>query len=109
MPMAMRKLCQMSGFFLLISALFLALSVVSYSYDDPSWNYYLSQENREVHNLGGMLGAISADWAVETLGSTVFVLVGMEAAQVQHAGNPFVLLLDARSIGCDHANGSQAS
>lgn len=77
MPVALRKLCQMGGFLLLISTLFLTLSVVSYSYNDPAWNYYPGQEKVVVRNLGGMLGAISADWAVQTLGSTVFVLLGM--------------------------------
>lgn len=77
MSMALRKLCQMGGFLLLIGTLFFALSVVSYSYDDPAWNHYLSLEQTEVHNLGGMLGAVAADWAVQTLGSTVFVLIGM--------------------------------
>ncbi len=77
MRVALRQLYQMGGFLLLIGMLFLGLSVVSYSYDDPTWNYYLSQEKSEIHNLGGIVGALSADWIVQTLGSTGFVLIAI--------------------------------
>ncbi|MCZ6876284.1 MAG: DNA translocase FtsK 4TM domain-containing protein [bacterium] len=77
MRVALRQLFQMGGFLLLISMLFLGLSVVSYSYDDPAWNYYLSQEKSEIHNLGGIVGALWADWIVQTLGSTGFILIAI--------------------------------
>jgi DNA segregation ATPase FtsK/SpoIIIE, S-DNA-T family len=73
----MKKISQVSGFFLLISTAFFALSVSSYSRDDPTWNYYIGGDSTMVRNLGGIVGAAVADWALQGLGSAVFVYVGI--------------------------------
>jgi S-DNA-T family DNA segregation ATPase FtsK/SpoIIIE len=77
MPVAVRKLCQVSGFLLLMSMLFLGLSVGSYSSDDPSWNYYTSHGSGVVQNLGGAVGAAVAEGGLQAFGSTVFLLMSM--------------------------------
>jgi DNA segregation ATPase FtsK/SpoIIIE, S-DNA-T family len=74
---AIKKICQMGGFLLLIVTVFLALSLSSYSVDDPTWNYYVGDDSTVVRNLGGIVGAAVADWALQGLGSTVFLLVGV--------------------------------
>jgi S-DNA-T family DNA segregation ATPase FtsK/SpoIIIE len=77
MSVAVRKVCQISGFLLLVSMLFVALSVWSYSSSDPAWNHYVSHGTTTVQNLGGVIGAYVADVALFLLGSMVFLLVGM--------------------------------
>jgi S-DNA-T family DNA segregation ATPase FtsK/SpoIIIE len=77
MPIAIRKICQISGFLLLVSMLFLALSVWSYSPHDPAWNHYVSHKETVVRNLGGIVGATLADWCLQLLGSAIFLLVGL--------------------------------
>jgi DNA segregation ATPase FtsK/SpoIIIE, S-DNA-T family len=77
MSVAVRKVCQISGFLLLVSMLFVALSVGSYSASDPAWNHYVSHGAAVVQNLGGIMGAYVADVALFLLGSMVFLLVGM--------------------------------
>jgi S-DNA-T family DNA segregation ATPase FtsK/SpoIIIE len=77
MSVAVRKVCQISGFLLLVSMLFVALSVCSYSASDPAWNHYVSHGAAVVQNLGGVMGAYVADVALFLLGSMVFLLLGL--------------------------------
>ena len=77
MPVVVKKICQVGGFLLFISMLFLALSVASYSFIDPTWNHYLSYRGGEINNLGGIVGAALADLGLQAFGSTVFVLIGL--------------------------------
>jgi S-DNA-T family DNA segregation ATPase FtsK/SpoIIIE len=72
-----KKMCQVGGFLLLISVLFLALSVGSYSQRDPTWNHYMSHRGALVQNLGGIIGASLADGGFQLLGSSVFLLLGI--------------------------------
>ena len=67
MPIMLKKVCQVGGFLLLISLLFLALSVASYSFNDPTWNHYMSYRGGEIYNLGGMVGAALADLSLQAL------------------------------------------
>ena len=73
----MKRICQVSGFLLLMSTVFFTLSISSYSVNDPTWNYYVGGQRTVVHNLGGIVGAAVADWAWQGLGSTVFLCVGI--------------------------------
>jgi S-DNA-T family DNA segregation ATPase FtsK/SpoIIIE len=73
----MQRIYQISGFVLLMSMVFFALSVSSYSVNDPTWNYYVGGERAVVRNLGGIVGAAVADWALQGLGSTVFLCIGV--------------------------------
>ncbi|MEE8301217.1 MAG: DNA translocase FtsK 4TM domain-containing protein, partial [Candidatus Tectomicrobia bacterium] len=77
MPIVVKKLCQVGGFLLLISMLFLALSVASYSFNDPTWNHYMSYRGGEIYNLGGIVGAALVDLSLQALGSAIFVLIGL--------------------------------
>ncbi len=77
MPIMLKKVCQVGGFLLLISLLFLALSVASYSFNDPTWNHYMSYRGGEIYNLGGIVGAALADLSLQALGSAIFVLIGL--------------------------------
>jgi hypothetical protein len=77
MPIALSKVCQFSGFLLLVGALFLAFSVGSYSPHDPAWNTYVSQGGQAIRNLGGVVGASLADAGLQMFGSAVVLLVGL--------------------------------
>ena len=77
MPIVVRKMCQVVGFLLLLSTLFLVLSVSSYAPDDPAWNYYVSHGSSMVRNRGGAVGARLADGALQAFGSTVALLAGI--------------------------------
>lgn len=77
MPVVARTMGQMGGGILLIGVFFLALSVSSYSPDDPTWNYYVSQGTGVLHNRGGSVGAVLADWGLQAFGSTVICLAGI--------------------------------
>ncbi len=77
MSMRLGKLYQISGFVLLVAMLFAGFSVYSYSPDDPAWNQYVSYGEDRVQNLGGAVGAALADIALQGLGSSVVVVLGM--------------------------------
>jgi S-DNA-T family DNA segregation ATPase FtsK/SpoIIIE len=77
MSMRLGKLCQISGFLLLVAMLFAGFSVYSYSPDDPAWNQYVSYGRDRVQNLGGVVGAALADIGLQGLGSSVVLLLGM--------------------------------
>ena len=77
MPIALSKVYQVSGFLLLVCALFLACSVGSYSPHDPAWNTYVSQGGQVIRNLGGAVGASLADVGVQLFGSAVVLLIGI--------------------------------
>ena len=74
-----RRMSQLAGFLILVSMIFVLLSVGSYSLDDPTWNHYTSQEVIDVENLGGRVGAFLADWGLQLFGSTVFVFIACTA------------------------------
>src|SRR5262249_4922015 len=83
MPMMPRKVCQVGGCLLLLSTLFLVLSVSSYSPDDPSSNHYVSDGSSTIRQypLGVRtvlaVKARLADWALQTFGSGVALLAGI--------------------------------
>src|SRR5262249_33545542 len=78
-----RKVCQVGGCLLLLSALFLGLSVSSYSPDDPNSNYYVTDGSTMTwqYPLGVRtvlaVKARLADWALQTFGSGVALLAGI--------------------------------
>lgn len=75
MLMTVRWMSQLMGFLILISMIFVLLSVGSYSLDDPAWNHYTSHEVIDIENLGGRVGAFLADWGLQLFGSVVFVFI----------------------------------
>ena len=74
-----RRMSQLMGLLILVSMIFVLLSVGSYSLDDPAWNYYTSREVINIENLGGRAGAFLADWGLQLFGSTVFVFIACTA------------------------------
>ena len=79
MLVAARRMSQLIGVFILISMVFVLLSVGSYSLDDPAWNHYTTREVIDIKNLGGRMGAFLADWGLQLFGSTVFVFIACMA------------------------------
>src|SRR5688572_2311260 len=77
MSMRFGKLCQISGFLLLVAMLFVGFSVYSYTPEDPAWNQYVSSGENRVQNLGGAVGAALADIGLQGLGSSVVLLLGI--------------------------------
>ncbi len=75
MSIALSKFCQISGFILLVIALFLVCSVGSYSPEDSAWNAYISASGQNVHNLGGRVGARLSDVGLQLFGSAMVVLI----------------------------------
>lgn len=94
MSTAVQKICQVGGFLFLMSMLFLALSLGSYTSGDPTWNHYVShdawQERHTVRNLGGIVGASLADAGMQALGCTILGLVGVGGLSAWRllSGNP---------------------
>ena len=74
-----RRMSQLMGLLILVSMIFVLLSVGSYSLDDPAWNHYTSREVINIENLGGRTGAFLADWGLQLFGSTVFVFIACTA------------------------------
>ena len=74
-----RRMSQLLGFLILVSMIFVLLSIGSYSTEDPAWNYYTNREVASFANLGGRVGAFVADWGLQLFGTTVFVLIGCAA------------------------------
>lgn len=79
MSMNLGKLYQISGFLLLVAMLFAGFSVYSYSPEDPAWNQYVSSGQERVRNLGGAVGAALADVGLQSLGSSIVLLLGTGA------------------------------
>ena len=74
-----RRMSQLIGLLILVSTIFVLLSVGSYSLDDPAWNHYTSREVMNIENFGGRSGAFLADWGLQLFGSTVFVFIACMA------------------------------
>src|SRR5207253_503857 len=80
MPMVVRKVSQIVGLLLLVSTLFLILSVSLYTPEAPNANHYVSNGSTMVQQHGGVVRkalADWADWALQGLGSVVVLLTGI--------------------------------
>jgi S-DNA-T family DNA segregation ATPase FtsK/SpoIIIE len=74
-PTANRRLNELVGFLLVISAAFLSLALVSYSPTDPSLNTAASPlATRATHNWIGIFGAITSDLFLQLLGLSAFLV-----------------------------------
>ena len=63
MPMVVRKVSQIVGLLLLMSTLFLILSVSLYTPEAPNANHYVSDGSTMGQNRGGVVRQALADWA----------------------------------------------
>ena len=74
-PTANRRLNELIGFLVLVSAAFLTLALVSYSPMDPSLNTAATPfSGRPAHNWVGIFGAIGSDLALQLLGVSAFLV-----------------------------------
>ena len=80
MPMVVRKMSQVVGLLLLMSTLFLILSVSLYTSEAPNANHYVSDGSTIGQNRGGVVRkalADGADWALQGFGGVVALLTGI--------------------------------
>ena len=74
-PTKNRRLNELIGFLLLVSALLLFLALVSYSPLDPSLNTASARPAwKPTHNFIGIVGAYFADFALQMFGIAVFII-----------------------------------
>jgi DNA segregation ATPase FtsK/SpoIIIE, S-DNA-T family len=74
-PTGNRRLNELIGFLLLISAAFLSLALVSYSPLDPSLNTSAAPlAGHPAHNWVGIFGALGSDLALQLLGVSAFLV-----------------------------------
>lgn len=72
-----RKLLQFVGLLLVCAAVYLVVSLLSYSSGDPSLNRAVEGE---VSNIGGLAGAIVADMSLQIVGASIAIVVAAFAA-----------------------------
>jgi DNA segregation ATPase FtsK/SpoIIIE, S-DNA-T family len=73
-PTRNRRLNELAGFLLFVSAAILFLALASYSPLDPSLNTATSLGSRSPHNLIGLFGAMISDLLLQSVGLCVFLL-----------------------------------
>jgi S-DNA-T family DNA segregation ATPase FtsK/SpoIIIE len=74
-PTANRRLNELIGFLVFVSAVLLVLALVSYSPLDPSLNTAANPPaGRPAHNWIGVVGAMVSDLALQIFGVTVFLI-----------------------------------
>ncbi len=74
-PTANRRLNELTGFLLFVFAVLLLLALVSYSPLDPSLNTAATPvAGRPAHNWIGVVGAYTADLALQVFGISVFLI-----------------------------------
>ncbi len=75
--MAYRRLIrEISGLAVILLAIFLFVSLLSYSPADPSLNHYLLHPQK-VRNRGGIVGAVISDLMIQGLGEASYVVAGI--------------------------------
>ena len=64
---------RLSGIFVIVGALYLALILITFNIDDPSFNTFSTAN--DVKNFGGVTGARIADLSYQLIGLSSFILV----------------------------------
>lgn len=67
-----RRMAEVCGAVLALLAVYVLVSICTYSSEDPSWNI---SADRQVHNWGGALGAFIADLSLQFLGLSSLLMV----------------------------------
>jgi len=67
------RLIETSGILIILLAIFLFLSIVTYSPDDP--NFIYTPENGEIANIGGFYGSVTSDFLLQSIGLISILLV----------------------------------
>ena len=73
-PTKNRRLNELAGFLLFVSAVLLFLALVSYSPTDPSLNTAASLGSQSANNWIGLFGAMLSDLLLQSIGICVFLL-----------------------------------
>ena len=68
-----KRLIESLGVLLVLSSIFLLLSIVTYSPSDP--NFIYKSENRVIKNVGGFYGSVISDLLLQSLGLISVFLV----------------------------------
>ena len=68
-----KRLIETMGILLLIVAVFLLISISSYSPSDP--NFIYTPENVDIKNWGGFFGSVVSDFILQALGLVSFVII----------------------------------
>ena len=61
-----KRLIEFSGIFFALISIFILLSIISYSPDDP--NFIYTPENTEMKNIGGFYGSVVSDFLLQSIG-----------------------------------------
>ena len=67
------RLIECLGISIIISSIFIFLSILSYSPNDP--NFIYSPENIEIKNFGGFYGSVISDFLLQAIGIVCFFLL----------------------------------
>ena len=67
------RLIEFSGILLVLFAIFLLLSISTYSPSDP--NFIYTPEIKEIKNFGGFYGSVIADFLLQSIGIVSFLFV----------------------------------
>ena len=67
------RLIELSGIILVISSIFLLVSIISYSPSDP--NFIYTPENVEIKNFGGFFGSVTSDFLLQSAGLISFLII----------------------------------
>ena len=67
------RLIEMCGIALLLSAIFLFISIISYSPSDP--NFIYTPEHDEIKNIGGFYGSVISDFLLQSIGLISFLII----------------------------------
>ena len=68
------RLTEFLGILLVVTGIFLVVSIVSYSPSDP--NFIYTPENTDIKNIGGFYGSVISDFLLQSIGliSLLFTL-----------------------------------
>ena len=66
------RLIELSGILLILSSIFLLVSIASYSPSDP--NFIYTPENVEIKNFGGFYGSVTSDFLLQSAGLISFLI-----------------------------------
>ncbi len=68
---SLKRLVEFIGLIILISAILILLSLISYNPNDPNFIY---PENQEINNILGINGSITADFLLQSVGIVAYCL-----------------------------------
>ena len=66
------RLIELSGSILVITGIFLSISIISYSPSDP--NFIYTPESTEINNIGGYYGSVVSDFLLQSIGLVSILL-----------------------------------